>query len=329
MNTLQHVRPAAGWYRDPYDPRRLRWWDGGHWTHFTAPFPAPPKHARPPRRRSGFTPGERLALSLGLVAALVLAVMYFTGASLSIPGTATGGIDNVAPPSTSDGTPPGDGSTENAPSSTAAADLQTAYAAAVTVEANCGPGCVGVGGGVAIGPDTILTAEHVVGESTVVGIVSADGRPAAASVIATDPLRDLALLRSDGHGLPYVSVREAAPVIGEEAHAVGAPGGVRRISDGAVTDVLDLEGDGVLEVQTNADIDQGNSGGPLLDASGQLLGIVVAEHERDDSIGWATSAADVREFLSAASSASAPNPLDGIGGPYERLLDDLLSQFLN
>lgn len=324
MNTLQHARPAAGWYRDPDDPGRLRWWDGGHWTPYTAPLPAPQPRAGS-RRRSRFTKGEALALIFGLVTALVLALMYWSGPSLRLPGIEPGGTGNDAPPATSDGP---NGPAER-PASSLATDLQSAYAGAVAVEANCGLGCVGVGGGVAVGPDTILTAEHVVGDSTVVGIIDADGAPAAATVIATDPLRDLALLQSPGHGLPYVSVRDAAPVIGEQAHAVGSPGGVRRISDGIVTDVLDLEGDGVLEVQTNADIDPGNSGGPLLDANGKLLGIVVAEHERDDSIGWATSAADVRDFLAAAPAATTAIPPSGLSGPYEDLLDDLLRQFLN
>jgi putative serine protease PepD len=325
MDTLQFARPAAGWYRDPYDPARLRWWDGLEWTGHTAAFPTP----APPRRRSRFSRGEKAALVFGLVVALLLAVAYWSGGSLTIPGTTSEpeALGDVAPPSGEAGEAPGGAAVGSAPAN----DLAAAYAASVTVESGCGAGCVGVGGGVAVGPDTVLTAEHVVSESRVVGVVDADGNALAATVIATDARRDLALLRVEPHGLPYVSVRDAVAVVGEEAHVVGSPNGVRRISDGTVTDVLDLERDGVVEIQTNADIDQGNSGGPLLDADGRLLGIVVAEHERDDGIGWATSAADVQQFLAAATSASAgvPDPLAGVEGPYRELLDDLLSGFFN
>jgi putative serine protease PepD len=325
MDTLQHARPAAGWYQDPYEPTRLRWWSGVAWTNYTAAFPPP----APLRRRSRFSGGEVVALVFGLVIALLLAVAYWSGGSLAIPGATSEpeALGEVAPPSGGGADQAPD---DPAPGSAPAADLSDAYAASVMVESNCGAGCVGVGGGVAVGPDTVLTAEHVVSDSRVVGVLDAEGNAMAGTVIATDARRDLALLRVEQHGLPYVSVRDAVAVVGEEAHVVGSPNGQRRISEGTVTGVLDLERDGVIEIQTNADIDQGNSGGPLLDADGRLLGIVVAEHERDDTIGWATSAADVQQFLAAATSGTAgvPDPLAGVDGPYRELLDDLLSGFL-
>lgn len=321
METLQFTLPAAGWYRDPYDPSRLRWWDGRKWTAYVAPLPT----QRPVRRRSPFTRAVATLLVLGLTAALILSLFSWSGGTLDIPRPDLGGepLGQFPPPGSAPQQPP--------ETSVPATDLSDAYAASVTVEASCGAGCVGIGGGVAVGPDTVLTAAHVVEESRVVGVRDADGTARGAAVIATDTSRDLALLHVDPHGLPYVSVRNAEAVIGEEAHVVGSPGGTRRISHGIVTDVLDLERDGVTEVQTNADIDQGNSGGPLLDANGQLLGIVVAEHERDDSIGWATSGADVAQFLAAAPSpsSSAPAPSADVQGQYRDLLEDLLGGWLD
>ena len=325
MNTLQQSRPAPGWYPDPRDPRRLRWWDGAHWTSHISAMPRPPATGSRRRRRSAAGPIAGVSLFL-LVAVLLLASLYWPGFGSSLWAGQSGALpDGEAAQAPAPG-----GAQDAAPTSVPATDLQSAYEGAVTVEANCGQGCVGVGGGVAVSATEVLTAEHVVNDSTLVGIVDARGNTFAATVVARDARRDLALLRMRPHGLPVVSVRSDPAEIGEAAHAVGAPGGNRRISDGFVTDVLDLEGDGVMEVQTSADIDRGNSGGPLLDDQGRLLGIVVAEHEFDDTIGWATGAADVAACLPAAMPAAGAVPQGTIplNGDSQDILNRIIEQFL-
>lgn len=208
-----------------------------------------------------------------------------------------------------------------------AGDLPSALSAAVLVKGSCGPGCGSLGAAVAVSDTELLTAAHVVGESGTAVIVTESGDGMLAQVVASDPVRDLALLRTaTGHRLPAVTLRSDPPVIGEGAHAVGNPEGERRISDGRVTDFLDIEADGVMDVQTDADIDLGNSGGPLLDDQGRLLGIVVKEHEFDDTIGWATASSEVAAFLSGAMGAQPeltdPGFLPG-AEEYERLLEEM------
>lgn len=267
------LAPSAGWYPDPYDRTRLRWWDGYRWTPYVAPYPTPPR-----RRRSGL-PGAIVALGAAALALLLVAGGSLSGAINALPGGSTGWDAT-----TTDVVPPG-------------SPVEAALDSTVVVETPCGPGCVGVGAGVAISEDLILTAAHVVDDASSARILTSDGRSQRTTVVARDDRRDLALLQtSGGHGLAVVQIRDQAAEPGEPAYAIGAPSGSVRLSSGVVTDVL-RSPDGVQWVQTSADIDQGNSGGPLLDAQGRLLGIVVTENAEDDTEGWATSAEEIRTFL--------------------------------
>lgn len=304
MSILEETRPDAGWYPDPRDGQRMRWWDGSRWTdHVASPPGARRKHA-------GL--GWLMAITAILAVLVVLGLASGLPARLAQPGGAM--IEDPTP-------------VIPEPTATNATDLASAYLGSVTVKASCGPGCGAMGGAVAISEDELLTAAHLVAEGATVLVATPSGKAMLAQVLDVDTRRDLALLQTPtNHGLPIVALRSEAPVIGEPAHAVGTPGGQRRISDGVVTKVLDMGNDGVTEVQTNADIDLGNSGGPLLDDQGRLLGIVVKEHETDDSIGWATSANDIAVFLAnAARSGSVPptgQPLPG-SREYDAMLRDL------
>ncbi len=313
MATLQSSRPTAGWYSDPSDRSQLRWWDGTRWTGYTCPFPGLSR----PRRPAGASVAVWVVVIVAILALLAASLQQaWVGFGTALDGTlGETGLGGVPVP------PDGD-----SPPNATATDLESALQGSVMIEANCGPGCVAVGGAVAISPTELVTANHVVADSNTVAAVGADGSARSAVVIARDERRDLALLRTRAHGWPVVSIRAEPPSIGEPATVVGAPGGTRRISHGTVTAVLDIEGDGVTEVQTDADVDQGNSGGPLLDSQGRLLGIVIAEHEFDDAIGWATSAADVEVFLRQA---AAPQ-VDPFAGPesYEDMLKDMFEQYL-
>lgn len=304
MTVLEGTRPDAGWYPDPRDDKRMRWWDGSGWTSYVAAPPGAPK------QRGGL--GWAMAIVSILLVVVAMTLSSGLPARLAQPG---GALSETPLP------------TAPMPTSPLATDLESAYQASVTIKANCGPGCGAMGGAVAISENELLSAAHVAAEGSTVLVAAPNGKALLARVIATDTLRDLSLLQTaTNHGLPIVELRADPPIIGEPAHAVGTPEGQRRISDGTVTKVLDLGKDGVTEVQTNADIDLGNSGGPLLDDQGRLLGIVVKEHELDDSIAWATSANDIAVFLATAPRAGsgppAGQPLPG-SEEYNDMLRDM------
>ena len=190
-----------------------------------------------------------------------------------------------------------------------AADLSEAFASTVIVET-----AGGSGSGVAIGPTQIITANHVVAEAGAVRITDAQGREARADVTARDDVRDLALLTTDPHGLAPVAVREEPVSVGEQVYAAGAPlGDYVQLTSGIVSAVI--ESGGVAEVQTDAAVNPGNSGGPLLDAQGRLVGIVVTKSEDREGVGWATAASEVEQFAASAAAGSQPLPPDPATDP--------------
>ena len=155
----------------------------------------------------------------------------------------------------------------------------------VTISADVGPG-TSVGTGVIITRDgEILTNAHVVADATEVRVrLAGETEPREVSVLAADAGNDLALLRMDGDGFEAVTFADPGSVrIGDEVVAIGFALGLD--GDPSVTlgivSALDRtigQGDVYLDglIQTDAAISSGNSGGPLVNAAGEVVGINTA-----------------------------------------------------
>jgi len=139
----------------------------------------------------------------------------------------------------------------------------------------------GVGSGVIVTKDGyILTNNHVVDGADEVKVSLQDGRRLTAKVVGTDPQTDVAVLKIEGNDLPYVEMAESDKVeVGDVVLAIGNPYGIgQTVTSGIVSATgratlgLDYED----FIQTDASINQGNSGGALVDAEGQLIGINTA-----------------------------------------------------
>lgn len=149
----------------------------------------------------------------------------------------------------------------------------------------------------------IVTNSHVVrGESARVDLW--DGRRLNAALVARDPEHDLASLRMDVHGLPAVRVGDSSRLrVGELALAVGNPFGMRGVvTAGIITGVGQVSKDGHTRmedlIQADVSLAPGNSGGPLVDVEGRVLGInsmISAE-----GIALAIPSQVVLDFLSPA-----------------------------
>ncbi len=141
----------------------------------------------------------------------------------------------------------------------------------------------GEGSGVAIAPDGYLvTNSHVVHGAREVEARFTDGRKLAARIVGDDPATDLALVRVAASGLPHVELGEAALRAGQLVVAIGNPLGFQSTVSAGVVSALgrSLRGrDGRLienVIQHTAALNPGNSGGPLVDGRGHLVGINTA-----------------------------------------------------
>ena len=149
-----------------------------------------------------------------------------------------------------------------------------------------GRGRLAGGSGVLIAPDGFaLTNSHVVHGATAVEAELSDGRSELLQVIGEDPLTDLALLRlGPGSAWPHLGLSEAAgPRVGEPVIAIGSPYGLAHTVTFGIVSALGRALPGQqpgrpLEglIQTDALLNPGNSGGPLIDSGGRVVGINTA-----------------------------------------------------
>ncbi|HOK08064.1 MAG TPA: trypsin-like peptidase domain-containing protein [Candidatus Hydrogenedens sp.] len=141
-----------------------------------------------------------------------------------------------------------------------------------------------IGSGFIISSDGyVITNEHVVGESKKVKCILSDKREVDADVIGTDPFTDIAVLKLPAdEKYPYVVLGNSDKIdVGGIVFAMGSPHGLARsVSMGIIsmTDRYLEDQRGVISmfnnfIQTDAAINQGNSGGPLVNLKGEVIGI--------------------------------------------------------
>jgi serine protease Do len=159
----------------------------------------------------------------------------------------------------------------------------------------------GAGAGILAGDGLVLTNLHVVGRARSVQVQLDDGSSYDARVIASDPHVDLALLQipSNGHAAAVFSSEKPRP--GELVYAFGHPWGQRNVLTGGVLSaVTSLRGrHGELPVlRADVQLAPGNSGGPLLNASGEVIGLNAMVFGGDQSVAIPSSL--LKSFLAGA-----------------------------
>jgi serine protease Do len=136
----------------------------------------------------------------------------------------------------------------------------------------------GQGSGFIISPDgLVLTNAHVVKDADLVTVKLTDHREYKAKVLGVDEASDLAVLKIDAHGLTPVRLGNSDQLgVGDYVLAIGAPFGLEQTATAGIVSAKgrSLPGDGAVPfIQTDAAVNPGNSGGPLFDASGAVVGI--------------------------------------------------------
>ena len=187
----------------------------------------------------------------------------------------------------------------------------------------------GHGSGIAVSPTRIVTNAHVV-ESAVqypnnvaLGVVPSEGQKSyAGKLIAIDTARDLALVEITGARLPAAAVYSGPIEAGDDVVALGYPGNVDLATARSAADYITprtpvrSEGnmsnmqaiDGVATLVHTAKISRGNSGGPLVDQCGRIVGIntfITRADDGDSPFAFAISTRELARFLADAGQSYA------------------------
>jgi serine protease Do len=134
------------------------------------------------------------------------------------------------------------------------------------------------GSGFIVSPDgLILTNAHVVDGAKEVTVKLIDHREFKAKVLGFDKTSDIAVLKIDAKGLPSVRIGNSDKLgVGDYVLAIGAPFGLEETATAGIVSATgrSLPGDGAVPfIQTDAAVNPGNSGGPLFDSTGAVVGI--------------------------------------------------------
>jgi serine protease Do len=159
----------------------------------------------------------------------------------------------------------------------------------------------GAGAGVLAGDGLVLTNNHVAGDGHALEVTLDDGGPYKAKVIKRKVDADLALLQISDHGHAGAIFSTQEPRPGEMVFAYGHPWGQRNVLTGgilsAVTTARTRRGELTI-LRSDVQLAPGNSGGPLLNAAGEVLGLNAMILGGDQSV--AIPASVIREFLAEA-----------------------------
>jgi putative serine protease PepD len=171
-----------------------------------------------------------------------------------------------------------------------------------------GPSGGGTGTGFVISKDgQIVTNAHVIDGATDITVKVGDGKEIAADVVGVDRSSDIALLDVDATDLPTLSLGDSsAAAVGDEVYAIGNPYGLDRTLTTGVVSALQRsiqapDGYTISNVlQTDAALNPGNSGGPLLDSYGRVIGVnsqIESATRSNTGVGFAVPSNTVKRVV--------------------------------
>jgi S1-C subfamily serine protease len=166
-----------------------------------------------------------------------------------------------------------------------------------------GDGKQTLGSGFAIRPTLVITAAHVAQAAGAAAVVVSAGRPQAARIVATREEDDVALLEIS-QAMPPLVLAPAPPRVGEWVVVVGNPfgggmtatAGIVSAAPGAISATPEL----ARRVQISAAVNPGNSGGPVCNLRGEVIGATTSLVAAGQGIAFATSASLLRAFLTSS-----------------------------
>lgn len=182
------------------------------------------------------------------------------------------------------------------------------------------------GTGFALKNGYILTNYHVIEDANVIKIYGISGdfdNGIKATVVGSDKSNDLALLKISGdipdsfNSIPY-SFKSKLADVGEDVYVLGYPltatmGEEVKLTNGIISAKTGFDGD-VSQYQISVPVQPGNSGGPLIDYNGNVIGVVCAKHNGAENVSYAVKVSQVSNLIESVCDLSIMNTTNTLQG---------------
>lgn len=176
-----------------------------------------------------------------------------------------------------------------------------------------------LGSGFAFGENAIITNAHVISDSSQIYVTDHDGNMTEGYLAAINEELDLAVIGVDGASYTPIKPADLSKIVsGDDVYAIGAPNSMAyTLTKGVISSKERTAGDKVY-IQTDAAINRGNSGGPLLDDEGCVVGVNSLKMSDSEGIGLAIPIDTVKSFLTASGiSLTGSGTIDGTLTPQQ------------
>ncbi len=184
----------------------------------------------------------------------------------------------------------------------------------------------GIGSGFCVKENLIITNAHVIGSYKTVAINLYDKSTIKGEVIKVDLENDMAVIQIEKSLTPLSFCSESK--IGDEVYAIGAPRDMIYTMTKGIISALDRELGNNSYIQIDASVNSGNSGGPLINDSGQVLGMITLKVSNAEGIGFAIKAKDIENFINGIDIKQNKNEtLDGDTGEQSNKVTENNTEF--
>ena len=172
-------------------------------------------------------------------------------------------------------------------------DVQEAYKAIYIIYSG-----EAMGSAFSIGNEYVFTNAHIIDDVEDITLQSYKGKKLDAELVLIDEVMDIALLRVPKGDLFYLNISDYHDVrLGDDVYAIGTPANLSFSLTKGILSAVDRNINGQYFLQTDAAINEGNSGGPLLNSSGEVIGMNTLKLDDHEGIGLALPMTFMCEYI--------------------------------
>lgn len=155
-----------------------------------------------------------------------------------------------------------------------------------------------LGSGFAVGENCIITNAHVIGNQNDITVRTYNGKSYVAKLVGINKSQDIAVLTVSGVKFTPITVADYKEMnIGSDVYAIGTPKSMDYTLTKGILSAKERNVDGYTYIQIDAPVNEGNSGGPLLNDNGQVIGVITLKLNDSEGIGFAIPMSRVKTFI--------------------------------